>query len=104
MRALVFLGLFVLASCTSQMMNSYIGKSIKEPMLDYGPPINIIELDDGRRAYQWQVITSGMTAVSGPTTTTYIPYSDSCIHTLTAKKTGDDYIVDGYRKTSFFCE
>ena len=104
MKAFVFVVLLALASCTSQAMNGYIGGSITEPILDCGPPINILELDDGRRAYQWNVITSGYVPVSGPGTTTYVPYSDSCIHTLTARKVGDDYIVDGYRRTSFFCD
>tara|TARA_E500000318_G_C3374698_1_gene139842 strand:- start:94 stop:408 length:315 start_codon:yes stop_codon:yes gene_type:complete len=104
MRALLFIGVLLLASCTSQIMASYIGKSIQEPILDYGPPINVIELDDSRRAYQWRVVDSGYVPVSGGATTTYIPYSDSCVHTLTATKSGDDYIVDGHRKTSFFCE
>lgn len=120
MRALVVFGLLLLVGCTSQIMAGYIGKSIKEPMLDYGPPINIIELDDNRRAYQWNIVSSGAIPITTPssttaygptgyttvntTNTTYIPYSDSCIYTLTAKKSGDDYIVDGFRKTSVLCE
>ncbi|MEQ9345615.1 MAG: hypothetical protein RIG26_04135 [Thalassospira sp.] len=94
----------LLAGCTGQIMKGYIGKSIQEPILDYGPPINVIELGDDRRAYQWNIVTGGVVPVSGPSTTTYVPYSDSCVHTLTAKKSGDTYIVDGHRQTHAFCE
>ncbi|AXO16941.1 hypothetical protein [Thalassospira indica] len=85
-------------------MKGYIGQSITEPILDYGPPINIIDLDDGRRAYQWNIVESGIIPISGPNTTTYVPYADSCIHTLTARKVGTDYIVEEHRQTSVFCD
>lgn len=85
-------------------MKGYIGQSIQEAILDYGPPINVIELGDDRRAYQWNITTGGVVPISGPTTTTYVPYADSCIHTLTAKKSGNDYIVESHRQTHSFCE
>lgn len=39
-------------ACASGIMQGYIGKNIEEAILDYGPPSNIIDLSDGRRAYQ----------------------------------------------------
>ena len=109
-----------IAGCASQIMADYIGKSIREPILDYGPPINEVDLGGNRRAFQWRVDSSGYTAIYTPSTTTlygmgssytaytssisYVPYSNSCIYTLTAIKQDNDYIVDGYRKPNFFCE
>lgn len=42
----------LLSACASGIMQGYVGKDINEAIMDYGPPDNIIELSDGRRAYQ----------------------------------------------------
>lgn len=101
-------------------MSEYIGKPIEEPILDYGPPANIIELSDGRRGYQWRMQNSGVMPITTPTTSTiyaggdvatvysqttnYAPYSTNCVYTLTAKKQGNTYVVDGFRQPSLACE
>lgn len=117
----ILLGVAVLLSgCASQVMESYVGKSIKEPILDYGPPINVVDLGANRQAFQWRIDSSGVIPMTTPSTatiagtggfatmqttsTTYLPYSNSCVYTLTATKNGSDYIVDGYRKPRFECE
>ena len=109
----------LLCGCATDVMKGYIGKLIQEPVLDYGPPANVIDLEDGRRAYQWQIDSSGVIPMSSPSTSTvftgnglatvttqstsYIPYSNSCLYTLTAVKQGERYIVDGFRQPSFDC-
>ncbi len=111
---------FFLAGCASQILESYVGKSIQEPILDYGPPTNIVELEDGRRAYQWRIDSSGYIPISTPTiatssgpygvttttvnSSTLVPFSEQCLYTLTATEKGSRWIVDGFRKPSFACE
>lgn len=96
--------LMFLASCASQMLESYVGKSITEAELDLGPPVNVVELGADRRGYQWAVTNSDYVPIVTPTTTTYLPYSTDCIYTLLASKRGSDWIVDGFRKPSLECE
>lgn len=111
---------FCVSGCASQILSSYVGGSIEEPILDYGPPVNVLELSDGRRAYQWRIAQSGVVPMSSPstatvygsggyataygTTTTYVPYSQDCTYTLTATRQGNQWIVDGYRQPSLMCE
>ncbi|PTW46049.1 hypothetical protein [Rhodovulum kholense] len=120
MRALTVLFAIVLSGCASQVLNSYVGKPVTEAMLDYGAPSNVIDLEDGRRAYQWTIHDTGTVAV--PTTSTatvygaggtatafgqstsYVPYSETCVYTLTASQQGKAWIVDGFRKPRLACE
>lgn len=109
-----------LSGCASEIMAGYVGKSITEPMLDYGKPANVIDLGDNRRAFQWSIDQSGVMPITTPSTgtiygsggwaqvtttsTTYVPYSQNCLYTLTATKSGNDWIVDGFRKPTLACE
>jgi hypothetical protein len=118
--AVLVTALLVLASCASDVMESYIGKSISEPMMDYGRPADVFDLGNNRRAFQWIITTSGAMPMTSPSygtiygnggwasvttrSTTYVPYSQTCAYTLTAIKSGDDWIVDGFRKPTFGCE
>ena len=111
---------FGFAGCASEIMESYIGKSITEPMLDYGRPADVFDLGGGRRAFQWSVDSSGYMPISTPsyatiygsggwanvttTSTSYMPYSQNCLYTLTATQRGNDWIVDGFRKPAMMCE
>lgn len=120
MRVSAFLAAVLLTGCASQILDSYVGKSITEPILDYGPPTSVIDLSDGRRAFQWARTNSGVIPISTPTTTTiygsggyataygtsttYVPYSNDCVYTLTATRSGNDWIVDGFRPPSLACE
>lgn len=117
--SLLVFPLFV-AGCASQILESYVGKSITEPILDYGPPANVVELGDGKRAYQWAMTNSGVIPMTSPasatvygsggyataygTSTTYIPYSNDCIYTLIASQKGKDWVVDGFRRPTMGCE
>ena len=115
----VLLVVFLLSACATQVMQGYVGKSITEPMLDYGRPTDVFELGQGRRAFQWEITSSGAIPITTPTTSTiygsggwanittnstsYSPYSQTCRYTLTAKASGEDWIVDGYREPTFMC-
>ena len=110
----------VLASCASDIMGSYVGKSITEPMMDYGRPADVFDLGGGRRAFQWSINSSGFMPITTPSygtiygsngwasvttnSTSYMPYSQNCLYTLTASQKGNDWIVDGYRKPTMMCE
>lgn len=109
-----------LAGCASQIMEGYVGKSISEPMLDYGPPTSVIDLPDGTRGYQWSISSTGVTPIATPTTTTvygsggyavatgsettYLPWDQTCLYTLLAAQSGNDWVVTGYRQPSLMCE
>ena len=110
----------LLAACASAILESYVGKSITEPMLDYGRPTAAFDLPNGTRAFQWKVNDSGVIPISNTsnsqiygaggwanvttTTTEYTPYSQTCLYTLLAKPNGSDWTVVGFRKPSLVCE
>lgn len=48
-------------------MQSYVGKDVRDVMLDYGPPANAMDMGDGRRAFQW-VMNQSYTMPSYATT------------------------------------
>ena len=114
------IAVLALAGCASEQLASYVGKPVTEPILDYGPPTSVLELGENRRAYQWARVNSGVVPITSPsystvygpggvatvntTTTSYIPYSENCVYTLTATRSGDAWIVDGYRKPTLACE
>lgn len=118
---LVLLAL-VVGGCASQIMQGYVGKNVKEAMLDYGPPTNIIEMGPNERAYQWsmtdsvispgatfnngQVVALGQTASYSGTSyaTPTIIDENVCHYSLMAKQVGDEWIVTGYRKPQISCE
>lgn len=101
-RALFGFLLVVLSGCASTVLEGYVGKPVVEAELDFGPPINIIELSDQRRAYQWEVDSSGLIPI-GVETPILVPYSQTCIYTLTTTRTEQNWIVDGFREPSFEC-
>lgn len=114
------LGFFILAGCASQIMEGYVGKSITEPMLDYGKPTSVFDLPNGQRAFQWNINNNGVMPITTPTTSTiygtngwasvttnqtnYVPYSNNCVYTLMGEQRGDDWIVVGFRQPRLDCE
>lgn len=119
-RTIALTAALLVSGCASQIMEGYVGKSVQEPILDYGPPANVIRMNDGRRAYQWSMTNSGVLPMTTPSsatiygsggyanivgqTTTYVPYSNDCLYTLTAQERDNDWIIDGYRKPRLACE
>jgi hypothetical protein len=112
---------FFLVGCTSsvEVMQSYIGQPIELVMLQNGPPVNVFELGPNRRAFQWQVNRTGSYQVSSPTTavvytgsgvatvmgqtTSNVPYSRTCLYTLSATSRQGRWIVDGYQQPAANC-
>jgi hypothetical protein len=108
-----------LSACATDIMKGYVGKSVTEVMLDYGRPADVFDLPDGRRAFQWSVDSSGVMpitntnygTVSGAggwanlttTSTSYVPYENTCLYTMTAKEEKGDWIIDGFREPSLMC-
>ncbi len=126
MRLIVLVvSLLLVSGCTtaSQVMQSYVGKDIKEAILDYGQPSMVMDLEKGKRAYQWamtdgrvyggvsntygNVSAFGNTAnVNSTTVSTPAYYKEStCLYSVYAEKLGKDkWIITGFRKPQFACE
>jgi hypothetical protein len=59
--------LLLLTGCVSTHMKQYIGKDIREVILDSGPPLNAMNMGSGVRAFQF---TWGGGSYTMPSTTT----------------------------------
>lgn len=57
------------SGCASQIMEQYVGKSLVEPMLAYGPPAAAFDMDRDTRAFVWQISHSVVTVPARTTTT-----------------------------------
>lgn len=112
---LALLVAILVSGCASEIMRGYVGGDITEPMLDYGPPSNVLELPDGRTAFQWS-ITSSYTA---PITTNVYGYGSSatavttgggtsyseCLYTLYGMPNPQgSFTVTGFREPNLLCE
>jgi hypothetical protein len=64
----VFALALVVVGCASTHMRQYLGKDIREVVLDSGPPINIFDMPDSTRAFQFR--WGGGTYIVPQTTTT----------------------------------
>lgn len=117
-KLLIVVCLFV-AGCASQVMEGFVGKDITEVQLQYGPPINAIDMPDGRKAFQWRFDSTTMM----PMTTNYTAYGSGnivsgtaysygggvfttpCFYTLFARPNSNkSYTVVGFQKPSLECE
>jgi hypothetical protein len=129
-KIITIISVLFLSGCASQILKSYVGKDIKEAILDYGPPINVLELSKTQKAFQWADTSSytipttvnthgnsfgnataygntayGSGTYSGTTTITGgQTYQNTCIYTLIADKKDKYWIVTSFRKPSFGCE
>lgn len=65
--ALIFLVSALLLGCVSTHMKQYLGKDIREVVLDSGPPVNALDMGEGVRAFQFRW---GGGTYRVPTTTT----------------------------------
>jgi hypothetical protein len=119
MRGLIIVVLGVvtaLTGCASQIMKSYVGKDVREIMVDYGPPANAFDMGDGRRVFQWTKHNSIATPMTATTTWTWVNSNTlitggqtlnvDCIYTMFA--TWDDarkgWIVAGYKTPKLDCQ
>lgn len=98
-------------------MNSFVGKDITEAIAKNGPPTNVFNMPDGRRAFQWfrnrdliMPVTTNVAAnnygnygYAQATTSGGYMGSTQCYYTLYARKSGNSYKVVGIEKPSFSC-
>lgn len=82
-RLLILVVVIGLCACVSGAIKPFVGKPIEEARIAYGEPENVIELADGRTAYQFRIGGSG-----GQTR-----YTDGCLITLIARNN----VIEEYR-------
>lgn len=127
--AALLAGAFILAGCATTTMENYMGRTVQEVAVTYGPPTNVFDMPDGRRAFQWQIDTSfnaparsttygtaqvyappgssygtvnaQSTTVTTPATTSTI----SCLYTMYGKwdEERQAWILVGFEKPRFIC-
>lgn len=119
MKRLIVLGVLALMGCASEIMKGYVGRDITEAVLDYGPPSAVLDMPDGRRAFQWRMDTMGMI----PATTTYTGttygnttygtfntsgggvFSQTCFYTVFGQKNAKgSYTIVDFRPPTAACE
>ncbi|MDO5757285.1 MAG: hypothetical protein Q4P24_07185 [Rhodobacterales bacterium] len=118
----VFAAVAALTGCAQPVLDKYMGRSIVDPMLDFGKPDEVFDLAEGQRAFQWQVEKYGIRPSPRPvigvgigvggggwgnvTTvgTSYEPFITSCRYTLIGTPRGEDWIVTGQRKPAPGCQ
>jgi hypothetical protein len=67
--ATIILATLLAAGCASTKMKQYVGKDIREVILDDGPPMHVLDLPDGTRAFQYPFGGGTYTAPTVTTTT-----------------------------------
>jgi len=70
-RILLSLISLCLAGCQTPAMilQGYVGKDLREAVLDYGYPVMFLDMADGRRAFQWDMSRKVDLPASAETTT-----------------------------------
>ncbi len=118
--AMVVLAIVGTSGCASAIMQSYVGKPMTDPVLDYGQPSGAFDMDPTTRAFVW-TMTRGRTVpgyvyrAGGVWGTTAIvqPPTDvmqSCRYALYARRAANGlngpagWIVTGYRTPLRACE
>ena len=123
-RLIIFTMLIALTGCASQILKSYVGKDVREAVLDYGPATNALDLGQNKRAFQWVMdrsVTIPLTATTAGQVTNYGNTSwlnsnttltggqtinSECLYTLIASwnETMESWIVTEFRKPKLSCE
>lgn len=111
--------LFSLTACASQIMEGFVGKDVTEVQLQYGPPIAVLDMPDGRKAFQWRMdstfvmpstttysgVASGNWMTGSAYTTGGGVFSTPCFYTLFAQPNAKkSYTVVGLQKPKLDCE
>ncbi|RYG90106.1 MAG: hypothetical protein EON59_00565 [Alphaproteobacteria bacterium] len=113
MRLWLVVAALALSGCVSTQMRTFVGKDIAEVQLRYGPPAQVVDLADGRRAYQFKegggaaVIPGNTTAsattvgnttfVNSQTTPAMVIDRNPCLLTFIATPTGSRWTVQDIR-------
>jgi len=108
-----------LAGCATGIMQSYVGQDIRQVVVKRGPPVNAMDMGDGRRAFQWTENESFTTPTNAYTTGTANSgwysanttitggqtFTQTCLYTLYAR--WDDarkgWVVDSFEKPAWDC-
>lgn len=112
-----------LGGCASTYMEGLVGKPLQSAMAQYGPPSLVFDMPDGRRAFQWEMTSTG---VMPQTTTTnanfYAPpgafasmnatqttyggqsFSKTCRYTMYATLQDQTWTFTGFEKPSLSCQ
>ena len=120
MNVKLFLILFFLAGCVSasQIMGEFVGQDVTKAIVKYGPPANVFDLPDGRRAFQWRISSSiimpqttnysatgyGNTVFGTATTTGGYLGDQVCFYTLYGQKNKNrSWTVVGFEQPTMMC-
>lgn len=115
-----------LSGCATQIMQSYVGKTVQDAAVRYGPPTNVFDMPDGRRAFQWSVSSTyvaprttttnlslyappGSAFASGSAQTTSYggqPITQTCLYTVFGRYNQGvgAWIIESFEKPSFMCQ
>lgn len=83
MRSTLLLTALLLAACASTEMRQYVGKDVTELQMAYGAPENVIDLPDGRRAFQYRW-GGGAGVIPGQSTSTVQSWGNTATVSTTA--------------------
>lgn len=113
MRKLILVAAVLLSACVSTEMKGYVGKDVSEVLMAYGQPEQVLDLPDGRRAWQFRwgggravlpgraqttVQSVGNTAVGTTTATpSMIVDSEGCLITYIGTRTGNYWTITDIR-------
>lgn len=123
MKRLLVIAFLLLAGCATSRLESYIGQDVRRAVVKNGEPANVIDMGDGRRAFQWAVDQSYTTPVMANSYGTASAYGNSayytnstmvsggntsrwtCLYTLYARwdDSRQGWIVEGFEKPSWNC-
>lgn len=86
-RLSLLIGALSLAGCVSAGMKTLVGEPIQAAQLRYGPPAQVIDMPDGRRAYQFKT-GGGSVMLPSTSTTTVSPVGAGIVATTTGSPGG----------------
>ncbi|MCH7861262.1 hypothetical protein ACQKOH_20215 [Sphingomonas sp. NPDC092331] len=102
-----------LQGCSADIMRGYVGRPPEAVMARYGPPVDVRDLPDGRRAYQWMEVETTTSGGSETTTyergrrrTEYAPTTTAekrCFYTFYAHRTSAGWRIDSYLNPELGC-
>lgn len=102
--SILTLAIASLAGCASHLMQQKVGMTVTELKLEKGPPVQVLDLPDGRKAYQWREDTvavvggyNGIPAYGGTSTCFYTYYASW-------NEEQDEWVITGFKKPTFDCE
>ncbi len=104
-----------MVGCASDIMQGMVGKDVTEVIAERGPPMNVFDMPDGRKAFQWKIdstymMPSNTTVTAYGNTATAITtgggmFDSTCFYTLYGKPNPQkSYTVVGFQPPNAMCE